>query len=482
MDQGHSIKQLCDHWWKNKHSGAREKDIRSVTEEFLQILGWETHEAIDSETSDAAYLVRGRRDETTIAFHVIDSMKLEPPSLVVERGMDYCDCTLMLSGEAHEDGYQFVAVTDFNRFYLYEVTSDELLIHADSPQQFTMEMMESLQKDVVDDFAFDDLHRSPRSLKARQLRCWCEDWFHKLSHREYDAERAADAILDRMVMMRFLYEHPICETEEWSFKEQFDEVAGLAFDGPAADAGKALLQLMGELNRRWGMSFFARDEQVERILLDEQVCIPMVKELALHGQAKFDYSTILESFNYGDASEKARVRLVPEHSEERESLIRRLCDEVLEAGKLEVDVLDEGYRIIVHWFERLLVRYADMETDFAIHAGAALAQGDGMDLLHWSRVENGNGPKDDGVLQFAVKNGFRIWYDSERQYRTARMIMYMYLIEWYEQHSLPCLQFPDVGTMLDKRPAMLESDKKQIYNPTSQRMDEWEDGSRYASS
>jgi hypothetical protein len=123
-----------------------------------------------------------------------------------------------------------------------------------------------------------------------------------------------------------------------------------------------------------------------------------------------------------------------------------------------------------------------MGTDFSPHAGAALGLGDGNDLLQWSQVENGNGPKDDGVLQFAVKNGFRIWYDSERQYRTARVIMYMYLIEWYEQHGLPCAQFPDVGAMLDKRPAMLESDKKWIYNPPKHSEDEWDAGSRFASS
>jgi hypothetical protein len=474
MDQARLVLTLCDEWWSKKQSGADPGDCRTAGETFLRLLGWKTWETISSEVGDASFVVHGRRAHSTVAFHVIHKMKLELPSSLVERGMDYCDCTLMLAGEAQEDGYDFVVVTDFNRFYLYEVQSDELLVYADSPREFTTDMMEGVTKEVVDEIAFEDMHRNPKSLKARQLRRWCQDWFNKLAHREYNAERAADAILDRMVMLRFLYEHPICEMEDWSFREQFDDVASLAFEGPAEDVGEALLNVMGELNRRWGMSFFARDEQVERILLDAQVAVPLIRELALHGQAKFESSTILESFNYGDASEKARVRLVPEHSEERESLIRRLCDEVLEAGKLEVDVLDEGYRIIVHWVDRLLERYRDMGTDFSAHAGAALGLGDGNDLLQWSQVENGNGPKDDGVLQFAVKNGFRIWYDSERQYRTARVIMYMYLIEWYQQHSLPCAQFPDVGAMLDKRPAMLESDKKWIYNPPSQTLDEWD--------
>ena len=192
-------------------------------------------------------------------------------------------------------------------------------------------------------------------------------------------------------------------------------------------------------------------------------------------KSKFSQASILESFNFGEASEKARVRLVPEPSEERESWLGRLSVSHIGDSKMELDILEEGYRAIPHWFDRLLsaVTRIGREHDLSsmVSEGAVavpdFAESGELDLFSWSEESQGDdmGARRTEVDLIDVCLGrlFKVWAASERQHRTARIVLLLHVIELYEEGRFSFGVFPEMDGAIADRPALLESDKQWIY-------------------
>ena len=90
-----------------------------------------------------------------IVFYFTMPGELETPSVMIEKGLDYCETTLMLVGEAQLEKYDYAVIGDLNRCYVYEIQSGELLLYSDSPSLFVRDVMPDLVKATVDEGALD---------------------------------------------------------------------------------------------------------------------------------------------------------------------------------------------------------------------------------------------------------------------------------------------------------------------------------------
>jgi hypothetical protein len=475
---------LCNRWW-TEMSHSKTAVIRTVAEEWLGHLGWTPEEPVFLDGAACGYVVSSETGQRVVFYFTMPG-ELETPSTVVEKGLDYCETTLMLVGEAQLSKYDYIVITDLNRAYVYDSATDELLLSSDSPQLFVDDVMEFLVKDAVDAGVLDELRRDPASYVARQLRTWCERWTVILSREPYGDEAIADMIMDRMLVLRFLYDHSICETPGWSYKGQFTHVISSSYEDAPATAKQHLVQLMDDMQGVWKCDLFRHEESIVRIITKSQSVVTMIQELALMAKTKFTVSTILESFNYGDASEKARVRLVPEPSEERELWLGRLGTSRMGVTKLEVDVLEEGYRSISYWLDRVLesLRRIAVEKDLSTWAEECLVdapvfgESGEMDLFSWGSesASDVNAPNVGRVdlLCLALEKLFYVWTSTERQRRTSRIVLLLHLIESYESRGFPFGTFPELETAFGDRPSMLDADKQWIYKGRDIEEDEWE--------
>lgn len=484
MSVEQKILTLCDRWW-TELSHSESGTMKPVAQEWMGYLGWAVEEALYLEGAACAFNVDSASGQRIIFYFTMPGA-LETPSVMIEKGLDYCECTLALLGESQLEGYDYAVMGDLNRSYVYDVRSGELLLHSDSPNLFVRDVMPELLKSSVDDQGLDEVRRDPGSAVARQLRVWSQRWATILSREPNGSEGVADAIMDRVLVLRFLYDHSICESPSWSYRMHFTQLITTAYDESPARARRALLRLMDDLHRIWQSDMFVPDDSVRRIITRSIVVVEMIQELALMSKNKFTQATILESFNFGEAAEKARVRLVPEYSEERELWLARLSETQLGDSKIELDIMEEGYRSIPHWFDRLLNalmrvgREHDL-TEVASECTVAapdFEENGELDLFSWREEEPNYAQTESSsevdLIKVCLQRLFVVWAVGERQQRTARMMLLLHLIELYASDRYAFGVFPGIEQVITERPTLQGSEKPWLHEGEGLRAQTWD--------
>jgi hypothetical protein len=329
-------------------------------------------------------------------------------------------------------------VTDLGRSYLYDTQHDELLLHADSPQLFLREIFDEVTRECVDEGGLLEVRRPSRSAMARQLRDWEQRWVERLAGD--DETDVAEQFMDQLVIARFLSESGVRTNGDM---QPIECIRALLHESTPENAGSRWSKICQTLYTKHGVSFFQPSGKMLKLTSDNDTMSALFGELGRMSRSKFDVPCVLESFNYGEASEKARVRLVPAPDEDRERALASQSLDTLGDFKLEIDVLEEGYRSIGHWFAELVGIYRRLGVPMK-----APTDGESRD-----------------AITRAVEEGICIYFASPRQLRTARLLLHLYIIDLYRKYGATLVRFPGVPRAFEARPTLLEKEKDWIYNP-----------------
>ncbi|NUM52077.1 MAG: hypothetical protein HUU46_00385 [Candidatus Hydrogenedentes bacterium] len=469
------IQRLCESWWERLADSTRD-DQHRFAEKFLALLGWTDHDQVEPAAvpglpSTAAYVIRLKSHAPLVTYFTLPGM-LEPPAAVVKRGLDFCETTRTLvdTNRFFNAGYAFV--TDLFRSYLYDARTDELLLYADAPAQFTQEFGDVLGKDRVEAGSLDEVRRQPRSYTARQLREWIQRWSETLCVDWRAPEEIAWLALDRLVALRYICERDLAKKPGWQHVQDFERLMTLAINGRSEGIGRQLIGLFTDVHQAWGADLFAPQPPLEATFEQDGLAGPLLRELALLSKAKFSIPTVLESFNYGDATEKARVRMIPEVNEDRQMYLAQRTAANVDATQIELDVADEGYRAIAHWLDQLIDTFERLHVEYETAPNVKPAANEDMDLFGWSERDSLVPLAFTDTVHHAAEHCVTIYCSSPRQYRTARLILYLHLVERFTKSSARFHGFPSLETVFKRRPNVLETDRRRIFQP--QRESEWE--------
>lgn len=474
------ITKLCETWW-GKMADNSKADQQRFAEQLLSLLGWKGLAPLEprphlAQMSCITYVLRGG-PQTIVAAHFVMPGALEPPATVAQQGLDYCDATRLLLGETAAIHADYAFVTDLYRSYLYDARSGELLVAANTPAEFRKEFgdvrggRDVLSKSNIERGSLDEIRRQPRTQVARQLRQWCQHWVDSLTADHHLPEHLAWLTIDRLLVLRYLFDHDILKRTGWRLQRRFTGLVEKAFSDDTRGCGKMLTGLFHDIWFDWKAEIFSAEPALTSVLEKDELSAPLLREFALHSRAKFALVTILESFNHGDAAEKARVRMVPDQNEERELYLSKQTAETVDTAHLELDIADEGYRAMFYWLDRLVDLYERLEVDFNSKTLRAVPQPEEMDLFAWSEIAAKCPDAIADKFQHAIEHGLTLFYSTPRQLRTARLMLYLHLINKYDQTGQRFTGFPPIENTFKLRPRLLEVDRKWIYSPPVE--DEW---------
>lgn len=471
----HEIRQLCETWWETLAYSPQAEQVR-YAQEFLRLLEWDRAEQIQPagvlDSTVASYLLCAEGRPSVIAcFQAPGS--LEPPSELAERNLDFCDATRVLVTTAKGLRVKYALITDLFRSYLYDAYTEELLLSADTPAEFAREMEETLCREEVAAGSLEELRRPPRSNVARQLREWCQRWQQTLVAQGHVREDAAELVLDRILVLRFLTGHHVLRRHGHAMRRRLNEIVARACMAGGDDCGRDLIRLFHDLWVELRADIFAPEPTLEKALERASITVPLLQELRLLARSKFTIPVILEKFNFGDASEKARVRMVPEEDEERLAYLYKQTSATIEDACITVDVEDEGYRAIFWWLDRLVALYDRLGQEYDNQSLSEQAGGD-IDLFTWSELDAAKPAIASEPYRHAVEHGLVLMYGSPRQYRTARLLLYLHLIHAHSLRRLKFDRFPNIEAALQQRPAMTDADRRRLFGPVQN--DEWSVG------
>lgn len=456
-DPAGELVDLCEAWWE-RCATAPGDDLKEWAAKYMRLLGWEERAAFSSLFDDETALVKAP-DGISLACYFTAPEVLETPSEVQGRELDFCSGTRLRIAEAREQLFDYMLVTDFYRTYLYDVETDELLLTSDSPRSFLTTIYDEISKECVDQGSLREIRRNPRSYLGRQLREWRHRWSETLEQRSIASPSVADALMDRLLVLRFLAQREAGRKGESGLRNRISALGERA-RGPECEAcGQDLAKLFLGIHSSRRMGLFQPLPELDTLLGQGKTVAPILSEFMLLSEAKFTIPTVLESFNFGDASEKARVRLVPGKDVDRESFLEEQTLDTVDGFQIEVDVVEEGYRAIGFWLEKLLSLYRRLKVE--IESGVGEADQDSRDSS--AHRERPRATRD--MHRFAVEHALRIYYMTDRQYRTASLMFYLYIIQSYAQSHEAFAHFPKLEDALVQRPTLLESEKKWLYQP-----------------
>ncbi len=459
MNQGRKLVELCESWWDNP--GGPSEALVAAAENFLRCLAWGQWQMSNAGPA-LVFSVQGA-EETRLDFAFLPPGKLDPSSKVVDSGLDFASASRPLVAACREGGARYVLVTDLCRSYLYDADSDELLLHADSPQLFLREIFDEVTRECVDEGGLHEVRRPSRGMMARHLGEWEQRWIRTITGGNEEIQAIAEQFIDQLVIARFFLEASVRPAGGEQLCASFREL----LSGQSTEAiGPRWHKLCHTLYTRHAMAFFQPSGRMLQLTADEPRMRSLFLEFGRMSRAKFAVPCVLESFNFGEAAEKARVRLVPEPDEEREKSLAGQSLDTLGAFKLEVDVLEEGYRAVGHWFAELVGVYRRLGVPVKpAQAPADAARQDELDLFPEAATpEAKSGDARDAVTR-AVEDGLCIWYAAPRQLRTARLLTHLYILDLYKKYGASLGRFPDIDRAFRARPTLLEKEKRWIYEP-----------------
>lgn len=476
MGTTYDIKRLCESWWEDLADATRDEQ-QSFAERFLHILGWTpppapvaTETGMGQPTSFSYVLVEG--PQKGLVAHFVTPGSLEAPGAMVERGLDYCESTRALASATMAMDVRYCFITDLYRSYLYDTKTDELLMYADTPTDFHCEFGDVLPKSNVLEGALEDARRQPRSYLARQLREWSLRWCDSISAEMRCSDGDPSRAIDRLFVFRFLVDHGMLKRSGWRLQDRYYALLSDIACGRTEGCGKRLNALFHDTWLDWKAEVFAAEPRLDAALQRDHVAVPLLREFGLLSRAKFDILTVLESFNYGEAAEKARVRMIPEDNEDRRAYLARRTVDTIDESRIEVDLSDEGYRAIFYWFDKLVATYERLDIQFDTQTLQEQNASEEMDLFAWSEINEARPDALSDRFRHAVERGLVVYYTSPRQFRTARLMLYLHLITQYGQAGVRFTEFPAVEAALHERPRVLESDRQRIFQHASG--DDWD--------
>lgn len=458
-DTSVEITKLCESCRGHVADSSRANQ-QQYAEQLLRLLDWEMPIPFSPREAAVAlsalpYLLRAG-GQTCIGVYFLPPGLLDPPSSVVARGLDFCPVAKSLVEEAEACSMHYVLITDFHRSYFYEPKSQELLLHADDPRSFNQVLAPVLQRHQVERGALEEVRRQPRSSVARQLREWSQRWIDTFSQDLNLPVDSACLIIDRLLVIGFLFDHEILRRTKWRLQRRFLGLVERAF-GRSTPGSDTLVKLFHDMGLDWRMDLFECRQDVDRALEQEGLTSALLREFSLLARNKFNVATVLEGFNCGEPAEKLRVRMVPDDNEERDRYLSRQTLESIDTARIEIDLMEEGYRSIFHWFDRVVAFYERLESDFDARTYRSVPQAQELDLFSWGALDASRPSACGDKLAYACEHGFGIYYSGPRQLRIARLLLTMHLISRYDQTKQPIDRFPSLGAVFLQRPKVLTS-------------------------
>lgn len=460
QNSAQEITKLCESWWGRLTDSSRIEQ-RSYVMKLLALLDWDlpipfSPRPAAERLSALPYLLRGD-GQTTIAAYFLMPGALEAPSTITDKGLDYCPTTRALFLETQSPNINYVLISDLYRSYFYDARAGDLLLQADDPAMFNREITDCLKRGRVARGALEEIRREPRSAVARRLREWRERWQNALKEYTQVSNEALEALMDRLTVARFLFKHDILRRTRKRLEKRFLALVDQATnDTPAArrDCSAKLARLFHDMWLDWGTDIFAPLPELDTLLEDNDLIAPLLKEFMLLSPAKFAIPTILESFNHGDPTEKMRVRMVPDENEDREYYLGRQSPDTIDEARIEIDVHDEGYRAVLHWFDRLMSVYERMNRDFECRVQQETPPRTDLDLFIWGEVDAKRPSACADRLGHACTRGFGIYYSTSRQFRLSRLLLTLHLITLYTRIQQASDRLPVLSEVFMKRPGV----------------------------
>ncbi|HPP59066.1 MAG TPA: hypothetical protein PLT82_08040 [Candidatus Hydrogenedens sp.] len=452
--------QIPESWWKWAQASQGVERYRYI-EDFFHRLGWKSfiplpETEIIKNTGTFPFLLTTAKGKGFYIAIVPDNL-LHVPSRVKNDYLDFCPVSRLLIDEFSGEHSPYLLITDFGKFHFYSIPEQTLLLWADYPAQFQAEIAPLLFEMAIDNGSLDEIPQIPKSTMARELREWNSSWVKKLMQFSDLPEEKTNIIIDRLFIIHHVFSNKIFWKTREFLEERLLDLIDLAItQQQSAGIGEALISLFHDMWFDWRINVFQIDTEIDRVLSEDEIATELLYEYPLLSPKKFETSVMLESFNYGDALERMRIRMIPEPNPDREAYLHTQTKETIDQAQIEVDISEEGYRAILFWFDRLIKCYEMLEEKEM----AKLPPAENVDdLWTWGHRNNDIPMTFRNKIQQACLHGFRIYYQNARQLRIARLLLTIHLIQLYSESKHPLEKFPSMEHIFVKKPEPIPSER-----------------------
>ena len=456
------INRYCEsRWGLDKLSAIDKHDFQNQVKELLRVLGWSQPLpfSLQPETSINAlpFLLRVDKDRQLTSYFTRPG-SLTTPSELLSQGLDFSLLTQMLVRDAQQGRVPYVFICDLNCAYLYDADSEEMLLSAEDVHSFNQDFIAVISRDAVANYSLNELRHPPRSAAARQLREWSLRWINLLNVENGLPLDTATILTDRIFMLRFLFKCDLFRRTRKRHEQRLRQLIDQAKSTEIVGCGITLVRLFHDMWLDWRIDLMERIPELDSVLEQDTVAAALLQEIDLISSSKFTVETILESFNYGNATEKLRVRMVPDDNDERELYLEKQTIDTIDEAHITIDLHEEGYRAIFHWFDKIALLYEQLDIDFSQYT-YGIHDNESLDLLTWSQCDATRPNACSDRFAHACEKGITLYYTDAQQLRVGRLMLTLHLINSYHLNHMAVERFPSVQKALVPRPDLIAANR-----------------------
>lgn len=409
--------------------------------DLAESLGWNSSEwSMRNDTHDAGigtYLTVYDGNKAPLSFGVVSCSDLDPLFVNGGRRADMPIPLLIMKEAGIPPPARHIVLTDGDRTVLIDTSAEEPVLIAETLDRFDAVIKPLLRRENVLNGSLRELRRKSFIMLARELRAWLVEWQRTLTAEVGLPHADVCALLDRLIILRAMMDFQTLDTISNRKLYKMQKAAVQGFLSYHRSGPVKWCRYLSILSAEYGLDILGLSESIDRLFAPGAPGPDLCRSLMQLSRTKFTLPVVLESFNYGDPTEKSLVRMTPKFNDEIEFHLSGQTPETMAEINLEANLGELGYRGVLNLFDRLLKLHDEMKEISDMRKGPENGNGNG----------NGNGQNHtfSDAPRFVMSHSFEVHVNSEHQRRVVTLLLHLHILHHHNRAKSPLSGFPPIA-------------------------------------
>lgn len=348
---------------------------------------------------------------------------------------------------------KYCVLTDIKSTYLYNIKSEEVLLYTSSLDDFELKFLPTLKREFIESGNIEKFPTKTPDLWGKELKFWMLMWHSKFSE-YYPLPKSTLYLFFLRLIVISLISKGFDEDNKGFFEvlyERGKRLNGNSDENEIPDYAK-LSQVFQNFLNEYSVVVCQFDQELDRLFLRtvniESVLKDLIENFLLLSCSKFTIPALISAF---DSEESAQDYVFAEFNKVKPSQIKFIPTADDYHPYYHISVEKDGYIEIVNAFDEAMINYelhnSWVQRELTLNRRMSVQ----LDIFVNNVVSmDERGLITDFIKKFIESNCY-IDVKNDNESYTSILILYIKMIEWYQNHKDSVRKFPDVYKVFQKK-------------------------------
>jgi len=350
-------------------------------------------------------------------------------------------------------GLKYGVFTDTKITYLYNLKNEEVLLYTNSLDDFELKFLPGMKRKFIESGNIEKFPVRTPDLWGKELKFWMLQWHNKFSEYYKIPKPTLNLFFLRLFVITLLSK-AFSNEKKSIFEFGYEKIRSSNAKSEnieIADYAK-LPEIFQSFLNEYSIVICRYDQELDRLFLRtvniEKVLRKLIEDFLLLSCSKFTIPALISAF---DCEESAQDYVFAEFNKVKPSRIKFIPTTDDYHPFYHISIEQDGYIEIVNAFDEAMINYelhnSWVERESALNRHMSVQ----LDIFVNNVVSmDEKGIITDFVKKFVESNCY-IDVQNDNESYTSMLVLYIKMIEWYQNHKDYVRKFPDVYKVFQKK-------------------------------